>query len=298
MNAWQAMDVLKAEFAVTYMAEMLEVSRSGFYAWRARDRSQPSRAQARVAVLEAAIVKAHDDSAGVNGAPRITADLRADGHVVSQKTVAKIMQGLGIQGVSPRPFVVTTVTDGAAVLPDLVDRVFDTGDLNKVWISDITYLGTGQGWLYLAVVRDACSRRVIGWAIADHMHTDLVEAALQMAVDNRPDRPAEVVFHSDRGSQYTSDQIANFATDNGLLRSVGRTGVCWDNAMAESFFATLKVEYFYRHVWPTKAGAIEAIGTWIEKVYNRRRRHSAIGTISPIQFELQHAHQRTAAKAA
>ena len=153
---------------------------------------------------------------------------------------------------------------------------------------------TWEGWLYLATVIDACSRRVIGWAIADVMRTDLVEDALQLAITLRGELPEKVVFHADRGTQYASEQITRFATANGITRSMGRTGVCWDNAMAESFFATLKTEFYYRRVWPTKAGASTAVGAWIEDRYNRSRRHSSIGQISPVTFELQHSNQTAA----
>jgi putative transposase len=279
------------------MCVLLQVSRSGYYAWRRRQRVGPGSRQVRREQLAVRVARAHADSDGVYGAPRITGELRAAGTVVTRKTVAKTMAALGLRGVSPRPFKITTIADEhAAPRPDLVNRVFDTGALDRVWISDITYLHTHQGWLYLAVVRDACSRRVLGWAIEDHQRADLVQAALQMALDQRGGRPAHpVVFHADRGTQYTSTQISDFATVNNLVCSVGRTGVCWDNAMAESFFAALKVEFYYRHTWTTHAAAKQAVNHWIANIYNRRRRHSALGMTSPIQYELTHHH---AAKAA
>ncbi|ETZ69055.1 integrase core domain protein [Mycobacterium sp. MAC_011194_8550] len=148
-----------------------------------------------------------------------------------------------------------------------------------------TYLRTGQGWLYLCAVRDGCSRRVIGWAIDEHLRTDLVESALSMAVALRGELAEQVIFHADRGCQYTSAQLARFAHRHNMARSVGRTGVCWDNAAAESFWATLKVEFYDRHLWPSRATAKIAVGDWIERVYNRRRRHSALGMISPVDYE-------------
>lgn len=272
---------------VKQMAELLGVSRSGFYDWRARRGAPPGPREQRREELAAAVVVAHRDSDGVYGAPRITAELREQGCQVSRKTIAKIMAGLGIQGVSPRPWKVTTRRDPAAAAhPDLVNRVFDVGELDRVWISDITYLATGEGWLYLAAVRDACSRRVIGWAIEDHMRAELVTAALQMAVETRGQRPQQVVFHADRGSQYTSAQVAIFAADNGLKPSMGATGICWDNAMAESFWASLKVEFYYRRAWPTRAQARHEVTRWITQTYNARRRHSALGMQTPLQFEL------------
>ena len=166
--------------------------------------------------------------------------------------------------------------------------------LNRIWVDDITYLRTWEGWLYLATVIDAHSRRVIGWAIDEHMRADLVEQALQMAITLRGELPAKVVFHADRGTQYASAQIAAFAAQNGITRSMGNTGICWDNAMAESFFATLKTEFYYRRVWPTRARAKIEVGAWIEDRYNRRRRHSSIGQISPVTFEMQHCNHTAA----
>jgi putative transposase len=154
-----------------------------------------------------------------------------------------------------------------------------------------TYLRTWEGWLYLATVIDAHSRRVIGWAIDEHMRADLVQDALVMAITLRGDLPEKVVFHSDRGTQYASAQITAFAVANGLIRSMGYTGICWDNAMAESFFATLKTEFYYRRVWPNKKAARLAVGDWIEDRYNRRRRHSSIGQITPVDFEMQYSLQ-------
>jgi putative transposase len=227
------------------------------------------------------------------------ADLREDGEVISRKTVAKTMRKLGLRGICPRQWRTTTQRDtGDTYPPDAAKRVWDTGVLNAVWVGDITYLRTWEGWLYLATVIDAHSRRVIGWAVADHMRTDLVEDALKMAITLRGELPAQVVFHTDRGTQYASAQITKFAAENAITRSMGYTGICWDNAMAESFFATLKTEFYYRRIWPTKAGAKLAVGAWIEERYNRRRRHSSIGQVSPVTFELQHCNQTAAQKAA
>jgi putative transposase len=283
----------KSNFSIVRMARLLGVSRSGYYAWTKRG---PSARAIKATRIEQKIAWFHGDSDEVSGAPRILADLREDGEIISRKTVAKTMRKLGLRGVCPKRWKTTTLTDpGDTYPPDAVKRQWDTGTLNAVWIGDITYLRTWEGWLYLATVIDAHSRRVIGWAIADHMRTDLVEDALRMAIVLRGERPAKVVFHADRGTQYASDQIARFAAKNGITRSMGRTGVCWDNAMAESFFATLKTEFYYRRVWPTKAGAARAVGAWIEDRYNRRRRHSALGQISPVRFELQHCNDTAAA---
>jgi len=283
----------KSNHAVSRMARLLEVSRSGFYAWSKR---LPSKRAIRAEQIEATIAWFHGESDEVSGAPRILADLREDGEVISRKTVAKAMRRLGLRGICPRRWRSTTVREGGDTYPpDLPERQWDSGVLNAVWVGDITYLRTWQGWLYLATVIDAHSRRVIGWAIADHMRTDLVEDALRMAIILRGELPARVVFHTDRGTQYASEQITKFAAENAITRSMGYTGICWDNAMAESFFATLKTEFYPRRVWPTKAGAELAVGAWIEDRYNRRRRHSSIGQISPVAFEVQHCDQTAAA---
>jgi putative transposase len=286
----------KSNHTVTRMARLLEVSRSGFYAWSARLALGPSKRAVRAEQIEAKIAWFHGASDEVSGAPRILADLREDGEVISRKTVAKAMRKLGLRGICPRRWRTTTVREGGDTYPpDATKRRWDTGVLNAVWVGDITYLRTWEGWLYLATVIDAHSRRVIGWAIADHMRTDLVQDALKMAITLRGELPARVVFHTDRGTQYASAQIGTYAAENGITRSMGYTGICWDNAMAESFFATLKTEFYYRRVWPTKAGASRAVGAWIEERYNRRRRHSSIGQISPVTFEMQHSNQTAAA---
>jgi transposase InsO family protein len=218
--------------------------------------------------------------------------LREDGEIISRKTVAKTMHTLGLVGICPKKWKTTTVTNDQDTYPaDLVKRSWDTGVLNQVWVSDITYLRTWQGWLYLAVVLDAHSRRVIGWAIDEHMRADLVEGALKMAITLRGDLSGTVIFHANRGTQYASRQITKFADANGLTRSMGYTGVCWDNAMAESFFATLKTEFYYRRIWPTKKATKIAVGAWIEERYNRLRRHSSIGQIPPVTFEMQYSDQ-------
>jgi len=282
----------KSSHTVSRMARLLEVSRSGFYAWSKR---LPSKRAVRAERIEAKIAWFHGESDEVSGTPRILVDLREDGEVISRKTVAKTMRKLGLRGICPRQWRTTTQREtGDTYPPDAAKRRWDTGVLNAVWVGDITYLRTWEGWLYLATVIDAHSRRVIGWAIADHMRTDLVEDALKMAIALRGELPAKVVFHTDRGTQYASEQITIFATENAITRSMGYTGVCWDNAMAESFFATLKTEFYYRRIWPTQAGAKLAVGAWIEDRYNRRRRHSSIGQVSPVAFEMQHCNQTAA----
>ena len=260
------MQAEKATHRVARMAELLGVSRSGFYAWVARREAGPGPRAVRRADLAVKIKVAHDASDGVNGAPRILEDLREAGEVLSRKTVAKLMRESDIRGISPRPWrPVTTISDGAVhAIPDLVQRRFDRGDLNVVWTSDITYLATGQGWLYLAAVRDGCSRRVIGYAFSHTLHTDLVEAALRRAVTLRGQESgttAGVIFHADRGCQYTSTQLDHAARDLDVRLSLGRTGVCWDNAQQESFWSTLKTEFYNRHTFTTRDQAITAVST-------------------------------------
>ena len=277
----------KATYTIKRMCGLLGVSRSGFYQWRASRGRGPTPSQQRRAALDAQVAASHGGSDGVYGAPRVLADLRAGGARVSRKTVAASLRRQRLAGICPRRFApATTVVDLDAPVPkDLVGRRFDTGELDRVWTSDITYLRTGEGWLYLCAVRDGCSRRVIGWALEDHMRADLVESAVAMAVAMRGELAREVILHADRGCQYTSAQLARFARQHNVARSVGRTGVCWDNAAAESFWATLKVEFYDRYLWPTRAAAKLAVGDWIERVYNRRRRHSALGMISPVEYE-------------
>ncbi|RYZ32016.1 MAG: IS3 family transposase, partial [Propionibacteriaceae bacterium] len=193
------------------MARLLEVSRSGYYDWARRQAAGPSPAEQRRIELTGKIVDFHAASDHVYGSPRIRADLAEAGERVSAKTVAKLMRHAGIVGISPRGFTPVTTQAGPdpQPVPDLVGRRFDRGQLNVVWTSDITYLATGEGWLYLCAIRDGCSRRVLGWAVEDHMRTDLVEAALRRAVTLRGELPEKVIFHADRGTQYTSEQIAN-----------------------------------------------------------------------------------------
>ena len=213
---------------VERMCDLLGVSRSGYYDWATRHSAGPGRREVRLLDLAGKVLAAHQDSDGVYGAPRITAELREQGEVVSVKTVAKVMRQAGIQGISPRSWhPVTTITDPSPhAIPDLVGRRFDTGELNRVWTSDITYLSTGQGWLYLCAVRDGCSRRVLGYAFSDSLHTDLVEDALRRAVTFRDGDTSGVILHADRGCQYTSTQLHEAAEELDVRLSVGRTGVC------------------------------------------------------------------------
>jgi putative transposase len=220
------------------LCRVLQVSRSGYYAWTTRLVS--AQAAKRIQLIEV-ITTIHDRSLGTHGSPRILADLHEKGYVISRKTVAKLMRSADIAGCSPHRYQRTTIADQGTQLPaDLVKGVFDQGKPDTVWIGDITYIRTGQGWMYLATVIDAHTRKVVGWSMADHMKTSLIIDALNAAVITR--KPKDVIFHSDRGCQYTSTEFAHHCKKNNVRRSVGRTGICWNNAAAESFFATLKKE--------------------------------------------------------
>lgn len=277
----------KAGVAVTRMAGLLGVSTSGYYKHLERSETTELGPQAqRRADLAVKIGVHHKESNGTYGAPRITADLRAEGELVTEKTVARIMASLGIAGISPRTFkVATTVVDPAASFPpDLVRRAFDQGRVDAVWSSDITYLTCGDGDMYLCAIRDEHSKRVLGWAVADHMLTSLVTDVLRHAVAARCGDVAGTILHSDRGCQFTASAMAAACDEHGLRRSMGRTGVCWDNSGVESFWSTFKHEFYYRHVFATKSELIAAVDKWMD-FYNNRRRHTVIGMLSPVAYE-------------
>ena len=288
MTCFELMDAQYADTTVEIMARNLPVSKAGYYAWRKRRRgSAPGPARQVRDDRQVKILTILRDSDGTYGSPRITADLRASGERVSANTVAAIMADLGIAGISPRTFKVrTTIVDPSASFPpDLVDRHFDQGVTDAVWTSDITYLTCGEGDLYLCAVKDEHSKRILGWRVADHMRAELVGDCINAAVATRGHRCDGTILHSDRGSQYTSGLVAGIAAAHGLRRSMGATGICWDNAGAESLWSTFKHEYYYRHVFTTKADLVAAVGRWIQR-YNTTRRHSSIGQISPTQFEV------------
>jgi putative transposase len=263
------------------MCRVLEVSASGYYAWRKRPASKRAQGDA---VLLRQIRTAHEASRGTYGVPRIHAELRAAGIFVSRKRVARLMREAGLAGVSPRRFVVTTVRDrDARPAPDLVERQFAADEPNRLWVSDITYIPTWAGFLYLAVVLDVFSRKVVGWAMATHLRTELVLEALDRALQQR--RPQDVIHHSDQGTQYTSIAFGRRCAEAGVRPSMGSVGDAYDNAMAESFFATLECELLERTKFRTQVEAEPAIFDWIESWYNPLRRHSALGYLSPIEFE-------------
>jgi putative transposase len=265
------------------MASMLGVSRSGFYAWR--DRAPSARAREDAELLER-ICAFHEASDGTYGAPRIHADLAAAGVRVGRKRVERLMREAGLAGVSRRRSTKTTVRDERLrPAEDLVDRDFQAERPNQLWVADITYIPTWAGFIYLAVVLDVFSRKVVGWSIGTNLKTELVLNALNMALGRR--RPRNVIHHSDQGSQYTSVAFGLRCKEADVRPSMGSVGDAYDNAMCESFFATLECELLQRHSFKTKAEARMAIFIFIEGWYNPRRRHSALGYRSPMEYEKQ-----------
>jgi putative transposase len=271
------------------MCKHLKVSPSGYYDWAGRAPSARSTANAQ---LLGKIQAVHAMSDATYGMPRIRAELADQGIVASRKRIAHLMRTARIRGVSRRRgYVVTTTADKRQRnAPDLVKRQFVATDINQLWVADMTYVPTWAGFLYLAVVTDVYSRKVVGWAFGAHMTADLVVAALNMALFTR--KPESVIHHSDQGSQYTSVEFGKRCAAMGVRPSMGTVGDAYDNAMAESFFATLECELIDRRVWKTHTQARLAIFTWIESWYNPHRRHSSIGYLSPINFERQHTQRQ------
>jgi putative transposase len=275
----------QAIFSIRAMCRVLEVSASGYYAWRRRMMSVRAREDEK---LQQRIRTIHLLSRQTYGAPRIHAELQEQGTRIGRKRVARLMKASDLQGVSRRKRTVTTRRDRSArPAPDLVDRQFSASRPNILWVADITYVPTWSGFLYLAVVLDVWSRKIVGWAMATHLRTSLVTAALNMAIARRS--PADVIHHSDQGCQYTSIEFGKRCREAGVRPSMGSVGDCFDNAMCESFFATLECELIDRSTFRTHEHAREAIFDFIEGFYNTRRRHSALGQCSPVQFESRQA---------
>jgi putative transposase len=267
------------------MCRVFGVSPSGFYAWHARGPSARALEDAR---LTARIRHYHARSRGRYGAPNIHMDLREEGIRVGKKRVARLMKAEGLQGAYFQKLVTTTTRDGEAQpCADLVQRQFSAAAPNKLWVADITYIPTSAGFLFLAVVLDAFSRKIVGWAMAEHLKSELVLAALNMAIGQR--RAKSVVHHSDQGTQYTSIEFGLRCKEAGVRPSMGTVGDAYDNAMCESFFATLERDLLARRRFATKAEARMAIFEYIEGWYNPIRRHKGLGRISPIEFERRHS---------
>jgi putative transposase len=274
----------KAEHSVKTMCRVLGVSRSGFHAW---ERRPACRRELDDRELVESIKRIHARSRQTYGARRIHAELAHDGVRVGRKRVERLMRQAALSGLVKRSRGRTTVrVAGVRCAPDLVARDFRPPAPDRLWVADITYVRTWEGWLYLAAVVDCYSRRVVGWSVADHMRAELVVDALEMAVSRRkPD--AGLVHHSDQGSQFVSLVFGQRCRDIGIEVSMGSKGCCFDNAVAESFFKTLKGDLIHRRSWPTKAEARTAIFEWIEVFYNRQRLHSTLGYLSPVRYEEQ-----------
>lgn len=271
----------REQFKVARLCRVVGVAPSGYYAWRER---QPSRRQQENERLVERIRAAHRTSRQTYGSPRIHADLRAAGETCNHKRVERLMRLNGIRAKQPRRFTRTTDTNHSQPVADnVLNQQFEVASPNVVWTGDITYIDTAEGWLYLAVVMDLYSRRIVGWAMDSHMLTSLVEDALRMALERR--QPTDgLLHHSDRGSQYASQDYQALLKGAGIQVSMSRRGNCYDNAVQESFFGTLKGECASER-YPSRAAARTSVFEYIEAWYNRRRRHSALGYLSPEQFE-------------
>jgi putative transposase len=275
----------QALFSIRAMCRVLEVSASGYYAWCKRLKSVRAKENEK---LQQQIEGVHRDSRQTYGAPRIHAALKQEGTHIGRKRVARLMKEAGLAGVSRRRSTVTTRGDRSQrPAPDLVERKFAAEQANVLWVADITYVPTWMGFLYLAVVLDVWSRKIVGWAMAAHLRTTLITEALDMAIDQRS--PNGVIHHSDQGCQYTSTEFGKRCREAGVRPSMGSVGDCYDNAMCESFFATLECELIDRSTFRTHDQARSAIFEFIEGFYNTRRLHSALGYHSPVQFERSQA---------
>jgi transposase InsO family protein len=271
------------EFSVGVMCQILQVSRSGYYAWRQRPASaQQRRRQELVQQIE----QAYAESSQRYGSPRIHAELRARGVACSENTVAKLMRQQGIRSKMRRRFVVRTTDSrhGHPIAENRLNQEFTRPLPNQAWAADITYIPTGEGWLYLAAVIDLCSRKVVGWAADDHLRAELPCRALEIALQHR--RPSgPLLHHSDRGVQYACDEYQALLARHGFTCSMSRTGNCYDNAVVESFFGTLKTELIHHDTYATRHEARLALFEYLEVFYNRKRRHSALGYRSPAEYE-------------
>jgi putative transposase len=275
-------DAEKTRYPMRILCRVLRVSQSGYYAWRSR---KPSARNLNDERLRPKVVEAFKTGRGTYGRIRVRSELIDMGFEVGMKHVARLMREMGLQGISPRKFRVTTDSNHVhPIAENVLDRNFEASGPNEKWTTDITYIWTSEGWLYLATVMDLFSRRIVGWSTADHMETSLCLDALSMALGHRTNIEG-LVHHSDRGVQYASTRYRSALEARGIECSMSRRANCWDNAPAESFFGTLKNELIYRQPWLTREDARDAIGEYIEIFYNRVRRHSTIGLVSPAAFE-------------
>jgi putative transposase len=293
VSAFRFIEAERASHSVPLLCRVLGVSRSGYYAWKNRPPSERARFDA---VLLEKIEIIHRNSRATYGVPRVHAELRAIGIRCARKRVARLMRLAKLRGClrGRRRMMTTHRLALRQAAPDLVGRNFSSGEPDHLWVADITYVRSKEGFVYLAFILDACSRKVVGWSMAAHLRTELVLDALQMAIARRKPTPG-LVHHSDGGVQYTSLSFGKRLEDEGFVPSMGRVGSAYDNALAESFVATLKTELLYRRSWPTRQVARTAIFEYIEGFYNTRRRHSALGYLSPAEFEEVRLGERDAA---
>ena len=288
---YRFVDQQKAEgFPVERVCDVAGVSRSAYYDWKQHRDGVSTIAELDERRLVKEIEDIWEESDGTYGSPRVTIELGKRGWAVNHKRVERLMRIHNIVGYTPKKHRVTTIGDGEHRIPDRVQRDFTPDAPDVTWCGDISYINTWEGFLYLSFVEDLASRRILGLSMASHMRAELVGDALSEAAGTRGGNVAGVVFHSDRGTQYTSGEFAELCASHGVSQSVGRTGVCWDNAPAESFLATLKKELVHRRVFTTRAEARLAIRHWIEAWYNRRRLHSKLGYQSPIEWEDHYRH--------
>jgi len=284
----------KATYPVRMLCRTLVVSASGFYAWCRRG---PSVRAQEDAALKVEIRAAHAASGRTYGSPRVHEDLKADGQQVGRKRVARLMREEGLEGQRKRRFRVTTDSGHShPVAANELNRNFTTSAPNKVWVTDITYIWTREGWIYLAAVLDLFSRRVVGWSMDSYLDRTLALDALGMALRTRHPETG-LVHHSDRGVQYASEDYRNRLREHGIICSMSRKGDCWDNAVAESFFSTLKAELVHRNDYVSRSQARASVFEYIEVFYNGRRRHSALGYVSPVAHEIAAARHRDAVAA-
>ena len=278
------MDRYRSCHGVKKMCQVIEASRSGYYRWRKQPRSKRQKENEKI-LME--IKGSHKNSRGTYGSPRITRDLQAGGRKCGENRVARLMKINGIAGKAKKKFRATTNSKhDLPVAENLLNQNFAAQKPNTVWVSDITYIWTLEGWLYLAVILDLYSRQVVGWAMSNRLTSDFVIKALYQAIGRRKPAPG-CTFHSDRGVQYASADFQNVLKAHGFIQSMSRKGNCYDNAIAESFFHTLKIEHVYEYRYETRTEAIQSIFEYIEMFYNRQRRHSALGYQSPVSFELK-----------
>ena len=294
MTAYRFIEAEKARHAIQTLCRALQVSRSAFYAWRSR---APSDRELRDRVLTAHIRAAHSKSRGTYGRPRVHAELVAQGVEVGERRVGRLMRQEGLSGVPKRRFRRTTRSDDSRQpAPNVLQRKFTADRPNEAWVTDITYVQVGSMWLYVAVIIDLFSRKVVGWAAEPHLRTDLCLQALRSALATRQPEPG-LVHHSDRGTQYTSSLYLAELARHGIVPSMSRRGDCWDNAVAESFFGTLKTELVHRRAFRSLGETRQALGDYIHRFYNADRRHRSNGQMSPNAYE-EHFRQVAAGPAA